>query len=866
MIGHEFPYTNLHDVNIDWILQVVKEFNEKYHGIDDAVDAAIARLNATADELETAMQEYMQGLEEEATAEISTAKDNAIAAINQLYSQFQTEANEAINSIIYNKELAVTTIDQEMQTKLAQVSTLLNSLPHDYQDALNSMQIINSTLNGTYNYPELVQGHYADPQQSDSKTLVADDYRVSTLLSAGCASRKLRTRVTNVNGIIRDIIYWTGWGDSAVSHHVIVSSSPTDEKTMFTYTFPPTASYFTVVFARDYNMTTQLSVSDIAVAFEWIFDTLQGLDVDDDTDVSGNVNGMIFSKPSDSLSTWVRDSEKDHIDVGHPTGVKRHYIKDGTARTDIEYITGNHSIAFSDPTLKQYIQNNFNAGVIVNIDTPSTAQTINNKWACVSCSPGDTFTINGKGGSANRLFSWLDSNKALISKSGINAIVENLVIIAPEDAAYLVINSEYDVPSYYGTLLVDRMEDSEAFQATLLSDTYFQALHKDSDVFTTEEGYMATSYGKVPGTGYVLCYMTATKDFDFYASEDMLSRRRSTFISTYSGEITSANFISVYKLNTSENTMPTQQNKAHISKGQTFAVSVYTPSSNPGDFDVYANYELCLLNNNIILNDNQIQQVLDEIPSNTAKFTNFANAKTIAWFGDSISQLRQLPHITGNLLSATVYDCSIKGSTIGRTYTNYDDFSFSNLVTSIISGDFTAQDNELAAYESEIIPSTGQPRGPQYDIRENLANLKNIDFTTLDYLVLLSGTNDFGITSVHAGEGYSNKVSEMQAKLEDALLRFITAFPAVKIFIISPPFRATPTTDYYGDTLADYVNAEGQAAEKFAIPFCNLLTASRICDQNKATYMLSDGGVYVHPNDYGDAWLAELCAKFIATH
>lgn len=866
MIGHEFPYTNLHDVNIDWILQVVKEFNEKYHGIDDAIDAAIARLNATADELETAMQEYMQGLEEEATAEVNTAKDNAIAAMNQLYSQFQTEANEAINSIIYNKELAIDSIDAEMQTKLTQVSTLLNSLPHDYQDALNSMQIINSTLNGTYNYPELVQGHYADSQQSDSKTLVSDDYRVSTLLSAGCSSRKLRTRVTNANGIIRDIIYWTGWGNSAVSHTVVISSSSTDEKTMFTYTFPANASYFTVVFARDYNLTTQLSVSDIAVSFEWIFDTLQGLDVDDETDVSGNVNGMIFSKPSDALSTWVRDTEKDHVDVGHPTGVKRHYLKDSTARTDIEHITGNHSIAFSDPTLKQYIQNNFNAGVIVNTDTPSVSQSVNNKWACVSCSPGDTFTISGKGGSTNRLFSWLDSNKALISKSGVNTIVENLVIIAPEDAAYLVINSEYDVPSYYGTLLIDRMEDSEAFQATLLSDTYFQMLTKNSDVFTTEADYMAGSYGKVPSTGYVLCYMTATKDFDFYASEDMLSRRRSTIISIYSGEITAANFLAIYRLSTSENTMPTQQNKAHISKGQTFAVSVYTPSSNPGTFEIFANYELCLLNNKIVLNDNQIQQVLDEIPSTTAKFTNFADSKTIAWFGDSISQLRQLPHITGTLLSATVYDCSIKGSTIGRTYTNYDDFSFSNLVTSIISGDFTAQDNELTAYENEIIPATGQPRGPQYDIRENLATLKDIDFTTLDYLVLLSGTNDFGITAVHAGEGYSNKVSEMQAKLEDALSRFITAFPTVKIFIISPPFRATPTVDYYGDSLADYVNAEGQAAEKFAIPFYNLLTNSRICDQNKTTYMLSDGGVYVHPNDYGDAWLAELCAKFIATH
>jgi hypothetical protein len=30
--------------------------------------------------------------------------------------------------------------------------------------------------------------------------------------------------------------------------------------------------------------------------------------------------------------------------------------------------------------------------------------------------------------------------------------------------------------------------------------------------------------------------------------------------------------------------------------------------------------------------------------------------------------------------------------------------------------------------------------------------------------------------------------------------------------------------------------------------------------------MNSDGGVYVHPNDYGDAWLAELSAKFISVN
>ena len=141
-----------------------------------------------------------------------------------------------------------------------------------------------------------------------------------------------------------------------------------------------------------------------------------------------------------------------------------------------------------------------------------------------------------------------------------------------------------------------------------------------------------------------------------------------------------------------------------------------------------------------------------------------------------------------------------------------------------------------------------------------------MDFDDVDYVVLLQGTNDFGITAVHAATGYDTKVAEMQARMDDAISRFIAAYPKLKFYIISPPFRATPTEDYYGDTLADYIAAEQETAEKYAMPFYNLLTHSRICDENKTTYMNSDGGVYVHPNDYGDAWLAELVAKFISVN
>ena len=30
MFGEQFPYTNFHDLNLDWILKIIKDFSEKY--------------------------------------------------------------------------------------------------------------------------------------------------------------------------------------------------------------------------------------------------------------------------------------------------------------------------------------------------------------------------------------------------------------------------------------------------------------------------------------------------------------------------------------------------------------------------------------------------------------------------------------------------------------------------------------------------------------------------------------------------------------------------------------------------------------------------------------------------------------------
>ena len=130
----------------------------------------------------------------------------------------------------------------------------------------------------------------------------------------------------------------------------------------------------------------------------------------------------------------------------------------GELKTQLSDITGNTPIQFSDPTLKQYIVTN---GQTVQWDTPSTSVSTNIKWAVIPCNPGDKFTINGKGGSADRLWAFADSSKNILDpRAGIGATGTNLILTAPSDAAYLILNSEIpSSESYTGELILARLNN-----------------------------------------------------------------------------------------------------------------------------------------------------------------------------------------------------------------------------------------------------------------------------------------------------------------------------------------------------------------------------------------------------------------------
>jgi len=94
-------------------------------------------------------------------------------------------------------------------------------------------------------------------------------------------------------------------------------------------------------------------------------------------------------------------------------------------------------------TLLQFTQNAFidTKGQKGDYEVPITSPDW--KYCVVTCVPGDTFTINGTSGTTPRLWAFIDDNddKKILSAAEPDAIGDNTVIIAPNNATRLIVNN-----------------------------------------------------------------------------------------------------------------------------------------------------------------------------------------------------------------------------------------------------------------------------------------------------------------------------------------------------------------------------------------------------------------------------------------
>jgi lysophospholipase L1-like esterase len=167
----------------------------------------------------------------------------------------------------------------------------------------------------------------------------------------------------------------------------------------------------------------------------------------------------------------------------------------------------------------------------------------------------------------------------------------------------------------------------------------------------------------------------------------------------------------------------------------------------------------------------------------------------------------------------------------------YAAFSMWALAKAVVDNDWTTQDAQA---------SSGSAYFP-----DQLALLKSIDFSTVDYVVIHYGTNDFGAgTAIPIdNESDHDDYNTLCGALRFSIEKLLGAYPKLKIFVSLPVFRfwtesgVTTYSDAYlkhGKKLTEFVEALRSTASEYNLPVIDGYYGLGINKANASAF-LSDG-------------------------
>ena len=216
--------------------------------------------------------------------------------------------------------------------------------------------------------------------------------------------------------------------------------------------------------------------------------------------------------------------------------------------------------------------------------------------------------------------------------------------------------------------------------------------------------------------------------------------------------------------------------------------------------------------------------------------------KTVVCFGDSLFGMYRgadsAPAFIAESTGATVHNVGFGGCRMSVHPTSgYAAFSMWALAKAIVENNWTTQDAQA---------SSGSAYFP-----DQLALLKSIDFSTVDYVVIHYGTNDFGagtavsIDNANDHDDYNTLCGALRYSIE----KLHGAYPKLKIFVSLPVFRfwtsnnVTTYSDTYlnhGMKLTEFVEALRSTASEYNLPVIDGYYGLGINKANASTF-LSDG-------------------------
>jgi len=216
---------------------------------------------------------------------------------------------------------------------------------------------------------------------------------------------------------------------------------------------------------------------------------------------------------------------------------------------------------------------------------------------------------------------------------------------------------------------------------------------------------------------------------------------------------------------------------------------------------------------------------------------NKYKGKKGVWFGDSIIDLFSIPETVAPLLGAVITNVGFQACCMApkdTTTTGQSYFSMLELAKAISTGVWTNQ-NTLSTTTLT-------------NLYNKLQALKAVDFSTVDFILISYGTNDFGYNAP-IGDSSCQDTESTCGALNNAINYIEGKNANIEIIVTTPIWRGNPAPDAAGfdktNRLEDYVYGIKQTCGARGIKCIDLFTRSGINDFNK-TIMLNNTDI-LHP-------------------
>ena len=150
--GENFPYSNFHDLNMDWIIKIAKDFLDQYTHIQELIDQGIIDITNKTDEGLTSLQDKYDTLNnlldewyETHSQDIANQLASALADLNEWYTVHQNYLDQTlINKLQEFNVRADTKAEETIASIPADYTTLSNKVDNIANELENGISYTNS--------------------------------------------------------------------------------------------------------------------------------------------------------------------------------------------------------------------------------------------------------------------------------------------------------------------------------------------------------------------------------------------------------------------------------------------------------------------------------------------------------------------------------------------------------------------------------------------------------------------------------------------------------------------------------------------------------------------------------------------------